>query len=49
VREETGPTPGHNIHMLLPSGVEVIGIGSWVERFAKTAVPRAIMKRSEDN
>jgi hypothetical protein len=32
---ETGPTPSPNIHIFLPSGVAVIDIDLWVERFTK--------------
>jgi len=32
---EFDPTPSPNIHIFLPSGVAVIGIDSWVERFTK--------------
>jgi hypothetical protein len=32
---ETYSTPSPNIHIFLPSGVAVIGIDSWVERFTK--------------
>jgi hypothetical protein len=29
------PTPSPNIHTFLPSGVAIIGIDLWVERFIK--------------
>ena len=32
---ETDPTRSPNIHIFLPSGIAVIGIDSWVERFTK--------------
>jgi hypothetical protein len=38
---ETGPTPSLNIHIFLPSGVEVIAISSWVDQLAKAATYRS--------
>jgi len=35
---ETGPTPGPDTQQFLPSGIAVIGIDSWVERFARIYV-----------
>jgi|WetSurMetagenome_2_1015567.scaffolds.fasta_scaffold476130_2 hypothetical protein len=32
---EFDPPPSPPIHIFLPSGIEVIGIHSWVERFTK--------------
>ena len=32
---EFNSTPSPNIHILLPSGIAVIGIDPWVERFTK--------------
>ena len=32
---EFAPTRSPNIHMFLPSGTKIIGIDSWVEKFAK--------------
>jgi hypothetical protein len=32
---EPEPTPSPNIHIFLPSGIAVIGIDPWVERFTK--------------
>jgi hypothetical protein len=34
-REESDSTPSHNNHIILPSGIFIIGIDVWVERFTK--------------